>query len=925
MSARTMQANQPARPQAVPLSAVSMAFLFSSLIAVAVVAVQAMDTGQRLAALITEYTDLARSRNLTESAWAAILIACGNDAKCSPWLGTQFRAGMAWYWLVLLLPVVVTPIIAKLFPTRKPVPAKDPGLARWEDKTKMQRFLYGNDSPRDPFIGFMGYLKSGEVGGTFDAKELPPLYIPLEDWCQNTLVWGGIRSGKTTSFFQPNIFLAAHLGVTCVVFDIKWPQKDSGFFETIGYWHARGRRVVLLSPFEEYGARVNLLAGVNSFSDALEVADAVFPPPEFAEERGKHYNDKKRFMIAALIWLLRTEKGDEATMHHVLECAMLPENRLMEWVELAQDEQAKTIVSGYRDAGESNFAETKNGIISALKVFFNRDVVNATSGMPDDTISLEDCFRTPTLVLVGVNQKNMMDGSGEILFRLYKRLLDAAAMRVVMEQGGRLRTHLAYFLDELPSIGRINYLMRSLGTLRSYNISHHLGIQNDAQGQLVYGESYWKAITTNVVARVVIFPRGINGDDAMKIKEIIGKTTATETSVSGSRSINLLEHEGSNGATSKLVERDLLSYEEFSQFSLGEAVIRINGQQPVRTQLSPMGMLYVEGTGIKPNTKHNFLNALFMDTITRCPSGLIAYTTQVIQDGQLIGSPPALRAAAAAARTPAAPAPSPAPALPAPAAALLTPAPAPRSAPAPAPAPPPPAPGALAAGGVNLTLDEAWAWLRACMAAHVEISLTEPDRNVQISINTGDEHAVNSEAAVSRLSIGGLVERTRTRSHVLLHKRTLSALPDDLRSALSDYQEVHTLYAWMRLNAPFITGTPEHVTYRQACADAHPPVPPRDPVAVLKDDHLIVSLTTTREIFRGQTTLKFTQHRVDSKLHNLIPLHSLTQTAAAVRAARDAGDAPPAATPKPSRRQTMSGGLNKVVQGVTPRDDTVES
>lgn len=242
----------------------------------------------------------------------------------------------------------------------------------------------------------------------------------------------------------------------------------------------------------------------------------------------------------------------------------------------------------------SNFAETKNGIISALKVFFNQDVVRATSGLPTETTQLEECFRQPSLVMVGINQKNMMDGSGEVLFRLYKRLLDAAAMRVAAEQGGRLRVHLAYMMDELPSIGKINYMMRSLGTLRSYNISHHLGIQNDAQGQLVYGEAYWKAITTNVVARVIVFPRGINGDDAKKIRDLIGKTTATEVGVTGSRSIRVLEHEGSNAVSAKLVERDLLSYEEFSQFTLGEAVVRVNGHQPIRTQLAPMTMATVE-------------------------------------------------------------------------------------------------------------------------------------------------------------------------------------------------------------------------------------------------------------------------------------------------------------------------------------------
>ena len=128
------------------------------------------------------------------------------------------------------------------------------------------------------------------------------------------------------------------------------------------------------------GTQVNLLAGVNSFSDALEVADAVFPPPEFQEERGKHYNDKKRFFIASMVWLLRTEKGDSATFRDVLDYALLPDDRLMEWLQTIRNTEAKSIIMSYREAGEQKFAEDKNGIISALKVFFNESVVYNTSG-----------------------------------------------------------------------------------------------------------------------------------------------------------------------------------------------------------------------------------------------------------------------------------------------------------------------------------------------------------------------------------------------------------------------------------------------------------------------------------------------------------------------------------------------------------------
>ncbi|AFD27515.1 type IV secretory system conjugative DNA transfer family protein [Deinococcus gobiensis] len=897
------KASMPTRPQAAPLNPVTITFLLALIIALSVLLVQFMDVGEQLSRLILKYTGLGRANSLTADEWAAVLMACGNDVKCSPWLTARLSAGMAGYWWILVLPVIAPIIAAKVFPKPKVVEAKDPGLASWERKEKMTRFLRGNDTPDDRFTGFMGYLKEGTAGNGFDTKDLPPLFIPREDWCQNTLVWGGIRSGKTTSFFQPNIFLAAHLNMTCIVFDIKWPQKDSGFFETIGYWHARKRRVVLLSPFEEYGARVNFLAGVNSFSDALEAADAVFPPPEFMEERGKHYNDKKRFMIAALIWMLRTLEGDKATMRDVLRLALMDDDRLMEWVEQATDLEAKAILLNYKAAGDGNFAETKNGIVSALKVFFNENVVRATSGMPGETTDLDECYRTSTLVVVGINQKNQMDGSGEVLFRLYKRMLDAASMRVVVEQGGKLRMHAAYWLDELPSIGRINYLMRSLGTLRSYNISHHLGIQNDAQGQLVYGDTYWKAISTNVVARVVMFPRGINGDDARKVSETIGMTTAVETTIGGSRTINPFEHEGSHSASSKLVERYLLSFEEFSDFSLGEAVVRMNGQQPIRTQLVPMGMKTVRGTGIKKEPA-NMLYELYADTVSRCPGGLIAYTNRIIEEGLLVGSSPVRtlqprrQIAPQGAGVPQG---------------QKLPQPAPLSVKSNAAAPSEASTPIVVmdrSSEINLPVSEVVTWLHACMAELLEIYVLDFEEGVvqvSVRVNKQEATALNGEQTLRRLFIGNLIEWSRTHQDAKLLTSVLEALDPAMLQTLRDYYEARKVYYWFRENAAFIEGTEARLTYLAACQAKGEE--PREACAILEADQTLLSpKLTTREIFRSGGAVDFPTRRIESRNYDLIPMMSWAATAEAIRQGKIKEDKEKAPTGLSRRERTRQSG-----------------
>ena len=869
-----------------------MAFIFGFIVAFSVLVMQLMEVGQHLAAEIYTYTGLAQARQIPKDAWAALMVACSGDAQCGAWQSTKFKAGMSGYWFVLVLPVILPMIAAKFFPTAKPVPQKDPGLAKWESKARLKRFMPGQDSPEDPFTGFMGYLKSGTIGGAFDAKELPPMFVPQEDWCQNTLVWGGIRSGKTTAFFQPNIFLAAHLQVSSIVFDVKWPQKNSGFYETLGYWYARGRSVVLLAPFERYGARVNLLAGVNSFSDALSVADAVFPPPEFTEERGKHYNDKKRFLIAAMVWLLRTELGDAATLRHVLDKALLPEDRLSEWIDGIRESEAKLIIEGYREAGDQKFAEDKNGIISALKVFFNENVVYNTSGTGHDAVSLDQNFEEPTLTLVAINMENSLDGSAEVMFRLYKRLLDVSAMRVAKRQGGRLINHLSIWLDELPSIGKLNYMMRSMGALRTYNISHHLGIQNDAQSQLVYGETYWKAISTNVVARVIMFPRGINGDDAKKVSETIGKTSASEVSVSQSHSIVPLTHEGSNGSSSKLVERYLLAFEEFADFSLGEAVVRMNGQHPIRTQLAPMSMKTVEGTAIKKGSRENVLYELYAQTVKACPGGLIDYTTQLIESGVFKNRAKRPRAdKAGLPKAPVAPqtprTPDTAPVTPASQVAAPTP-----------------------LSGPNLPAQTAFEWLEACMQAFVQITPLEVKHTYSVRASSEDQ-AINGKATVKTLIVGGLLERSKSGLEYHLSASVMREIPADSawKQRLEDYSEAAPVHEWVRLNRQNIEGTPEREAYL-ATFDPKDEQRPVAPLAALIGDDLHCARTVTREMLRANgATLKFPNKRSGSRNLDIIPVGSFAATANAIRQARADGTVPVVTGPSRRERKLARSGV----------------
>ncbi|WP_189090497.1 type IV secretory system conjugative DNA transfer family protein [Deinococcus ruber] len=471
----------------------------------------------------------------------------------------------------------------------------------------------------------------------------PPLLLPREPWCQNTIVQGGVGSGKTTGFFQANGALAAHLGQTLILIDTKWPQSDSGLREMLGYWKAMGRDVQLYTPFEANSLRLPMDDSIGSFEEGLRFADAVMPPPEFIEERGAHFKQTQRRVLAAQARVNARRGGN---LESLLDIALMTLEQHKEWVKGITDpdeagdptelDMLSRIMYGALSRGDKDFMDSMAAIISALRVFFNPAVMRATTaGSPDETIVLETAFRKPTLIYFAVNQEDMLDGSGTILIRLFFRRMVQAVFRVAKSSPGGKLPHLATCqMDEQPSYGRINYLMRISATMRSYRFAIVFGIQNNAQGQLVYGREYWEAISENVIARRIVFPRGLSGKDAEDISHRIGMTTAARTSSGVSNSQSLLGGDQRTTTTSTLQSQPLLPVEEFPSFSIGEAVIISPHHAPIRSAFTPITFEHVLNPAVQKGAA-NWIHGFYREMMERVPSGmaLSEYSNRLIEQG----------------------------------------------------------------------------------------------------------------------------------------------------------------------------------------------------------------------------------------------------------------------------------------------------
>lgn len=556
--------------------------------------------------------------------------------------GTAFQTGFLNLFPMLSLAVPAAGLVVYgLKATPRKFVTKDPGLSWWaqaEDKGLLQYQTHDTKRPDNKLLGYIGHLLSVNRDGQIEYPKSIPLYVRMSALAENVLVLGGVGAGKTRGYFRPLIMLAAHLGFTVIVFDLKYPQADSGFFDMIGYWVKRKRKVMMFTPFSPNTMRLPLLDSVEDYASGLSMATTIMPPPEYGQEPGKHYRDRDRGVLAA--FLLHLARSDAPNFKELLRMAQWTPNELKKWFEeLSEDDPNSEVVlnlKGVFGQGNQEVASVLQGIKNALRIFYNPLVARATESMEGENMDIRAAFREPTLLYIGIQQEYMQEGDGVVLLQLTKRYIDRQLQREAEAQGGSMKRHVAYVLDEFPSFGQLPYMMRSLGVLRSYNVSHHIGVQNLAQLAVVYGDNYSKALTTNVIGRKIFFPLAVDDEEREVFSQHLGMTTVYEFSETDSRQRFMgtdLNESTRQGMNMRKVARPLLSPEEFPHFRPMEAVVKVRGANPIRVFMPAIEDRFLDGPEI-PAGLPNRLNELYRQ-VNPQGENMARFTQDVIRSGAL--------------------------------------------------------------------------------------------------------------------------------------------------------------------------------------------------------------------------------------------------------------------------------------------------
>lgn len=139
--------------------------------------------------------------------------------------------------------------------------------------------------------------------------------------------------------------------------------------------------------------------------------------------------------------------------------------------------------------------------------------------------------------------------------------------------GQRLGRHVRFILDEFANIGTIPEFTKKLATMRKYEISCSVILQNLAQIRTMYRDD-WESIVGN--SDTILF---LGGKEYTTL-EYLSKELGNQTIVTRSRSMSSSVKGGRTNSSYQSVSRPLMMPDELGEMDDGKCVVMIRGLSP---------------------------------------------------------------------------------------------------------------------------------------------------------------------------------------------------------------------------------------------------------------------------------------------------------------------------------------------------------
>lgn len=394
----------------------------------------------------------------------------------------------------------------------------------------------------------------------------------------NTLILGGSGAGKTRFYLKPNLM---QLNCSYVITDPSGEilQTMGKFLENAGY----EIKVINLTNMDQSHC-YNPFNYVREDADILVMIDVLtknLTPPD-SHSSDPFWPKSQAALLQAIAFYLykecRPAERNFTNVMKLLRAAIIkdgnddyksPLDIIFE--DLEKKDPNHIAVMQYSIFKQAP-AKTASTILTCAQVDlapFNLDTIaNLTS---IDTVDMGTIGLKPTaLFCITPTAKTTYNWIISLAYtQLFETLYYTAETKC---KGLRLPVHVRFLLDEFANIGQIPDFEQKLSTMRKYEISCAIIIQNMAQLETMYKDA-WKTIVGN--CDEFIYLGGHESSSTEYVSKMLGKQT-----IKSRNSSRTYGRQGSNNISLNATGRELMTPDEIAHMSDQDCLVMVKGIMP---------------------------------------------------------------------------------------------------------------------------------------------------------------------------------------------------------------------------------------------------------------------------------------------------------------------------------------------------------
>ena len=347
--------------------------------------------------------------------------------------------------------------------SRAPAECPEGTGARWSTERELQN------------AGYLAEIGKGLILGRIGSDLVQ---LVEEDTVKHALICGPTGAGKTSGIFIPN--LIERISTSAIVTEATGGKGIAHLYKrTSGYRFASGHRIYYFNPDDLRSHRINPLAMVKTYSQAVRVVEIIMQSTTMSTHKGdQSWEMSEKLLLTSLILHASGESaGGHCNLGRVRDLLFQGQDKVANLLADSPVVEAEASYRGFlKNSTEAYRNLVAQGLVTRLSLWGDPRIRALTEANDIDFLNLgRELF---TLYLSVPAGKPELKPLASLIFNL--------VFDVLTQQ--RFEFPLALFLDEFANFGYVRGMPQKLTILRHDGIPAVLGIQDYTQLEIVYGK-----------------------------------------------------------------------------------------------------------------------------------------------------------------------------------------------------------------------------------------------------------------------------------------------------------------------------------------------------------------------------------------------------------------------------------------------------